>query len=243
MINELSIIIPTLNEEQYLPKLLNSIINQHLPEKLQVIIVDGQSTDNTVIQAERFEGKISDLLIVKTKRGISYQRNRGADKARYKYLLFLDADMILPPNFFRRLLPKVKDDEQFIHTVLLWSAEFDIPTNIMLAFLYPLAITILSKEHYVPGGFILTTKENHEQIHGFDEGFNRGEDIDYGIRSHNKGARLHINFFPYALHSARRLHKRGRIYFFREYWSVYQHTKKHGMKNLEVKFPYPYGDY
>src|SRR5438067_2439998 len=123
MIDELSIITPALNEEKYLPKLLSSIVSQHLPKKLQVIVVDGQSTDNTIKEAEKFKDSIPDLLILKTKRGIGYQRNRGAEKAKYKYLLFLDADVILPPNFFKRLLPRITIHEQFIHTVLFWSAE------------------------------------------------------------------------------------------------------------------------
>ena len=126
MIDELSIITPALNEDKYLPKLLSSIVDQHFPGKLQVIIVDGQSTDNTVKAAEFFKDKIPEIVVISSKRGIGYQRNRGAEKAKYKYLLFLDADMVLPPKFFGRLLTKVNPQERFIDTVILWSAEFDI---------------------------------------------------------------------------------------------------------------------
>jgi len=243
MIEELSIITPALNEEKYLPKLLNSLVNQQLPNKLQVIIVDGKSTDNTVREAERFKNRIPDLLILKSKRGIGYQRNRGAEKAMYKYFLFLDADMLLPPNFFQRLLPRINPHENFIDTVLIWALEFDPLTNFILACLYPLALFIGYKEHFVPGAFILTTKVNHEKIHGFREDIQRGEDTDYGVRSCQHGAKLHIHLFPYALHTARRVYKMGRIRFFLQHLLAYWYLKKHGLDTVQEKFSYPFGDY
>ena len=243
MIDELSIITPTLNEKNYLPKLLKSIINQNCPTKLQVIIVDGQSTDGTVEEAKKFKSSIPDLLILRTKRGIGYQRNRGAEKAKYKYLLFLDADMILPPNFFKRLLLKINPHEQFIETVLIWSAEADILINFILTCLYPLILSIGFIEHYVPGAFILTTKENHKKIHGFREDIQRGEDTDYGVRSCQQGAKLHVRLSPSVLHSARRVYKMGRIQFFLQHFRAYHHLKKYGIEAVEKKFPYPFGDY
>lgn len=242
MINELSIITPTLNEEKYLPKLLRSIAEQHFTGKLQVIIVDGRSIDKTVQVAESFKDKIPDLLVLITEKGIGYQRNRGAEKAKYKYLLFLDADMVLPPKFFKRLLPKVATHGQFIETVLLWSAEPDLLTNVILASIYPLMLFVGAKQHYVPGAFILTTKDNHVKIHGFREDVNRGEDTDYGVRSYQKGARHRIHLWPYALHSARRVHKMGRVRFFTQNFLAYRYSKKYGLKAVAEKFHYPFGD-
>jgi len=57
MINELSIIVPALNEEKYLPKLLNSILQQDFKGKTEVIIVDGNSEDRTIEVTERFKKK------------------------------------------------------------------------------------------------------------------------------------------------------------------------------------------
>src|ERR1700744_4037192 len=103
MINEISIIIPAYNEEKYLPKLLYSISQQDFEGKMEVIVVDGNSEDKTIDVAKSFRKKISNLSILALrKRGISYQRNRGAEKAKYKYLLFLDSDMILPQHFLKR---------------------------------------------------------------------------------------------------------------------------------------------
>ncbi len=48
-----SIIIPTLNEEKYLPLLLSDL-NKQKEKNFEVIIVDGSSIDNTKKEAEKF---------------------------------------------------------------------------------------------------------------------------------------------------------------------------------------------
>jgi len=115
-------------------------------------------------------------------------------------------------------------------------------TNLILALVYPLMLFVGLKEHYVPGAFILTTKENHIKIHGFREDINRGEDTDYGVRSCQQGAKLHIHLYPYALHSARRVYKMGRVHFFLQNLMAYRYSKKHGLDAVEGKFHYPFGD-
>src|ERR1035437_2498822 len=114
MIDELSIIIPALNEEHYLPRLLQSIVKQDYRGKLEVIVVDGGSKDNTVKLAGEFKEKIKDLIIASTSKGISHQRNFGAEKAKYKYLMFLDADTFLPEHFLSKITQKINPDETVI---------------------------------------------------------------------------------------------------------------------------------
>jgi glycosyltransferase involved in cell wall biosynthesis len=77
MIRELSIIIPTLNEADYLPDLLDLIITQTYDGKLEVIIVDGQSTDETLAVARSYEGQIAGLSILETTKNVGHQRNFG----------------------------------------------------------------------------------------------------------------------------------------------------------------------
>jgi glycosyltransferase involved in cell wall biosynthesis len=139
MINELSIIVPALNEEKYLPKLLNSILQQDFKGKTEVIIVDGNSEDRTIEVTERFKKKIPNFSILSlSKRGIGYQRNMGAKKAKYKYLLFIDADIILPKHFLNRFLRRINVREQFVGTANVWVAEKDdFLSQFVFACLYP----------------------------------------------------------------------------------------------------------
>jgi hypothetical protein len=91
--NKLSIIIPTLNEEHNLPKTLASLKGGN---NIEVIVVDGGSTDNTVRVA-----KSSPLVnaVGLTRGGRAKQLNAGAAQATGSILLFLHADTVLPRGY------------------------------------------------------------------------------------------------------------------------------------------------
>src|SRR3712207_1321738 len=100
----LSIIIPTLNEEHYLPPLLESLKSQR--GQFEVIIVDGNSSDRTREVTEEFRKTFDHPLhVIKLEKpNLSLQRNTGVKNSRYDLLLFLDADVILPPGFIEESL-------------------------------------------------------------------------------------------------------------------------------------------
>lgn len=83
----ISIIIPTLNEEGYIEA---SIESAKRLNPLEIIVVDGGSTDKTRKIAER-EGAI----VIESKKGRGIQLNRGASVAKGDILLFLHADSII----------------------------------------------------------------------------------------------------------------------------------------------------
>lgn len=100
MIIDISIIIPTLNEEQVLGKTLASLKNQH---NLEIIVVDGGSCDSTLDLAQK-----ADCRIFSNPMGRSRQMNRGAAEAKGEVLLFLHADTLIPDNFPELILDAVR---------------------------------------------------------------------------------------------------------------------------------------
>ena len=229
MASELSIIIPTLNEQNYLPKLLRSIAKQNFEGKLQVIVVDGQSKDKTIAKAKKFKSLIHNLEILKTKRNIGYQCNRGAEKAKYDLILFLDADVILPKNCLSLLIPKINSKERFVTSVFHKSSEFNLIDNVFINVTFGLFLLVrLLGSPVLPGDFILTTKENHKKIGGFKEGAVLGEDIDYGLRSVKDGANYHLYLSTYALGSPRRARDIGRLKLFITWTRSFLYVRKHG---------------
>ena len=84
----ISIIIPTKNEEKYLPRLLQSLKNQTV-QPLEIIVADAKSEDLTVKIARDFGAKI-----VKGGRP-AVGRNSGAKIARGDIFMFIDADIVL----------------------------------------------------------------------------------------------------------------------------------------------------
>jgi glycosyltransferase involved in cell wall biosynthesis len=86
------VIIPTFNSGKTLERCLKSIRSQNY-KKIEIIIVDALSRDETQKIAEKFADKI--FLLAHER---SYGRNFGAKQAKGHFLLFVDSDMELTPN-------------------------------------------------------------------------------------------------------------------------------------------------
>lgn len=86
---DISVIIPTHNREQLLPRALDSVLNQTLPPK-EVIVVDDGSTDGTrALLSEQYPQCI---YLQQPNRGVSSARNRGIETATGEWIAFLDSD-------------------------------------------------------------------------------------------------------------------------------------------------------
>lgn len=84
----ISVIIPTFNASGYLPKAIESVMNQTYTN-FEVIIIDDGSTDNTrsiIKESEKVK------YFYQENKGLSSARNAGMQKSNGKYLVFLDAD-------------------------------------------------------------------------------------------------------------------------------------------------------
>lgn len=244
MIDELSIVIPALNEAGYLPELLQSISQQTYTGKLQVIVVDGNSTDNTAGIARGFAGQLPDLLVLQTKSDIGHQRNMGAAQAKYGYLLFLDADVILPSDLLQRLTAKVHVTEPFIIGTMHTTAHLNAVDRLFLVGVYVLLfITWVARVPAINGDFIFTTRKQHQRIHGFVEGALLGEDSDYAIRSVKAGATYRYLLNPKVIASDRRVRLMGRTKLFWLWTRGYLRVMKHGPIFPGEGFEYPFGHY
>lgn len=91
----ITVIIPTLNEEQALPRTLAGLTSSG---QLDIVIVDGGSTDRTIPIAETFCTNVPTATLVTAPPGRARQMNEGAKASRGDVLLFLHADTLLPTN-------------------------------------------------------------------------------------------------------------------------------------------------
>ncbi len=113
-----SVIITTKQEEKNIKNCIKSVKRQYYPaENIGIIVVDNNSTDKTVEIAREY----TDLVYVAGPNRAA-QLNYGAKKAIGKYLLYLDADMILTENVIRECV----DTSEKGHYVALY-----IPERIM----------------------------------------------------------------------------------------------------------------
>lgn len=87
----MSVIVPALNEARQLGQCLG---NARAAEGVEIVVVDGGSTDNTVDIA-----KAAGVRVIQSAPGRARQMNAGALTARCKILLFLHADTLLPSGY------------------------------------------------------------------------------------------------------------------------------------------------
>ncbi len=74
---EVSVIVPTLNEERYLKRTLASIANQNTLTSYELIVADSESTDGSLFIAEQY----ADMIIQCEEKGIGEGRHCGAKHA------------------------------------------------------------------------------------------------------------------------------------------------------------------
>ena len=88
----ISIIIPVYKVEKYLEKCINSIIGQTYTN-LQIILVDDGSPDNSGKICDKYAKEDSRIEVIhKSNGGLSEARNRGIERAKGKYIGFVDSD-------------------------------------------------------------------------------------------------------------------------------------------------------
>ncbi len=109
----LSFIIPSYNSEQYLEKCLKSVINDEVIEKLDIIIVNDGSVDNTAVIAQKYCDMFPDSirLVSQENKGHGGAINTGFTLANGKYSKVIDADDWVETNNLPELVRKLETIE------------------------------------------------------------------------------------------------------------------------------------
>ena len=100
-----SVVVPTKNEEAYLPTTLESIQALDTEIPYEVLVVDGNSTDATPSIAASFGATV----LTKAEGGIGAARNHGAAHATGEWLAFVDADTVVRPTYLDTLVPFARE--------------------------------------------------------------------------------------------------------------------------------------
>ena len=198
----LSIVIPTLNEEKYLPNALQSLAKQSLVD-FEIIVADANSQDATQ-EIARSAG----CLVVPGGRPAE-GRNAGARHASGEFVLFLDADVTLAPTFLEELLQKVQKKKLDVASGFITPVTNRVFDKIMVATSNVWHCAIQYFYPHASGFYIIARKSLHEKIGGFDEELFLTEDHDYVIRAARHGKFRYL-WKPRVKFSVRRLDKEGR---------------------------------
>ncbi|WP_407453415.1 MJ1255/VC2487 family glycosyltransferase [Methanobrevibacter sp.] len=169
----LSIIIPTYNEEEYLPVLLESIREQDFDD-YEIIVADAKSTDRTREIAEEYG-----CIVVEG--GLpAVGRNNGARVAKGEILLFLDSDLKLTEDYLRDVVYEFNMERLGIAITQMVPLSNKVQDKIFHEFANYFMIGAEKIKPHGAGCYgIIAKKELHDECGGFDESLTFGEDTDY----------------------------------------------------------------
>ncbi|MGH7970447.1 MAG: glycosyltransferase [Limisphaerales bacterium] len=173
----LSVIIPALNEENYLGATLQRLAaaaevlqsSHHCP--VQVIVVDNQSTDQTASIARG----LGAIVVPEPVRNIARARNAGARVAEGEVLFFLDADTLVPASVLTRVATVMSDPSCVGGAVDVQHR----PARALLR-LYVRAWRVLGRlTGMAQGAAQFWRRETFFALGGYDETMYMGEDVDF----------------------------------------------------------------
>ena len=230
----LSIIIPTLNEEKYLPYLLASIKKQRFCD-YEIIVADAGSKDKTREIALNFGCRIT-----KGGNNPAKGRNEGAKIAKGDKFLFFDADnMYLPKDFLKIVLENFEKRKLDVASFPIHPQGngFD-----KIAYkLYNRWVDLTQRFLAFATNSVLVKREIHKMIEGFDEEITIAEDHDYAKRAAKVGKFGFIKTEP-VLTSIRRFEKDGRFKTYSKYILRWAYMSIFGPVKKDI-FKYRFNEY
>jgi glycosyltransferase involved in cell wall biosynthesis len=199
------VIVPHLNQPDYLEDCLTSLDNQTIPRtSFEVLVVDNGSADLPEAVVQRHPGT---RLLQETAAGPGMARNRGVNNAKGDVFAFIDADCRANPNWLRATLDAL--DASPRHTILggdvrIWRRD---PKSISAIEAYESVFAYRFKMYIERQGFsgtgnLAVCREDFFRVGPF-RGIDVAEDIDWGRRAKAAGCSIRYVAEMIVYHPAR----------------------------------------
>ncbi len=234
-----TIIIPTLNEEQFLPKLLADLKKQK-EKNFEIIVIDASSGDKTKELALNFKTLPLSFYEVETQ-SVSYQKNYGAKLAKGKYLIFLDADIRISTTFTKKLKASILRTKGLIFIPYIIPNEGYSKSKIIFGVINLLVeFSQNISKPFSSGGSMVLEKNFFYLLGGFNEKLFLSEDHNIVQRAYLFGVRS--RFLPQVVVkvSLRRMKKEGELTALYKYLFATAHILLKGDINKKL-FEYQMG--
>ena len=208
---ELSFIIPAYNEEENISNTLAKI-KQYTPSKYryEVIVVDHGSSDSTAQLAEQHGAN----AIIKRGGTISGLRNSGVEASSGEVLIFIDADISLTAQWQNNIPPVIERLRNNAKVLTgSWYCIPEEPNWIEKYWFEPLQK--LNNTH-INSGHMIISRKCFNELSGFDEKLETGEDYDISMRAKANGLEVIDDHALKVIHEG--YPKSLREFILREYW-------------------------
>ncbi|HVS58576.1 MAG TPA: glycosyltransferase family 2 protein [Candidatus Saccharimonadales bacterium] len=207
----LSIVIPAYNEEMHLERCLQAIAAQTtMPD--EVIVVDNNSTDQTVKIARQFPFV---KVVQESRQGVLYARNAGFEAARSDIIGRIDADTLLPPDWVAHL---VRFYSAEAHRRYAWVGPcrfYNLPLPWLTSFLmrpigFGINRIVVGTNTLFGSNMALLRTQWQEVVANLCLRPDIHEDLDLAIHLHQAGYKTYFDRHMVVPAAMRSLHLRGR---------------------------------
>src|SRR3989339_812783 len=171
--DRVDVVVLTKNSERMLEKCLESVFKTVPLNRL--IIVDGCSTDNTLEIVGKFRKKHGNVIVIKDNGTRGSARLRGIRLVETSWFLFVDSDVTLCDDWFKKATSYVNTDVGAVWGIEIWDGLQD-------SVILKLSLKITKRIFEVRGGThdLLVRREAvkdieiPENLHGFEDAFITG---------------------------------------------------------------------
>lgn len=230
----LSVVIPVLNEANYIAKLLTAL-NEQTRQPDEIIVADAGSTDGTVEIAKQHGAKVVDGGLP------AAGRNLGAKAATSNLILFLDADVLPTPHFIETLVSEFYRKNLDAATCFMEAISENAIDQLLHQATNAYLMATQKVRPHAPGFAILIWRDLHQTIGGFDEALALAEDHDYVERA-SKHGRFRVLRHVSIPVSVRRLNKEGLMALAVKYLWSEAHVLT-GNPMYSTPFDYQFGEH
>ncbi len=205
---EISVIVPSLNEEKYIESCLASLRSQEISRTYEIILGDGYSSDRTLEIASKYVDKVA----FERKRTVGAGRQTAAKQAEGKVISFACADSYYPEDWLAELTRPIFDQGFGGAFGLVLCREGDKLDELGSKYVLAPTALILSKLGicFSPGETIALDHEVFKRVGGFNVDMVTNEDQDL-VKRASKISRIAFNPRAKAYVSMRRVKKWGRL--------------------------------
>jgi len=202
-----SIVIPCRNEEAYIEKVLNNILNQDYQDPIEIIIVDGMSTDRTIsiIEAFKKSHQANIKIIPNAKINIPTALNLGIDAAQGQIIIRMDGHAVPSHDYIRIAVEVLLSTKHAVVGGICLSRPGNDSIKaktISKAISHPFGVgnsVFRIASDKMPPRFVETvpfgcfTKELWERMGGYDENLLTNEDYDFNYRVRQSGEKVYLD--------------------------------------------------
>lgn len=189
---KISVIVPSFNQEKFLEETLLSVLDQNYPN-LELIIIDGGSTDGSVEIIKRYEDRVS-YWVSEPDGGQTPGLIKGFNRATGEIQCWLNSDDLHMPHTLKEVAEffQKNPSADAVYGNTIWVDENTIPIREQREIPFNKFIWMYTY-NYIPGQSMFWRSEIYKNVGGLDPNFNLAMDADLWIRFSEKGKIAHIN--------------------------------------------------